>query len=153
MIMKIMASFLWVFVLGSITASAQITNSKELTLFYSSEWKGDHFEDGRPKVSDDLVRRLKAISIEEAWGVLRNEGYHNQFESGWKMLHENDAFVGRALTAVYFPKRPDVNKMLLDKGHGEGRVGNDNSWPIDMLKEGDVYVADCFGKIKDGTLI
>jgi regulator of RNase E activity RraA len=134
-------------------AFSQITQSKELMTFYTSEWKGERYPDGRPKVSDDLVRRLKNISIEEAWGVLRNEGYNNQFESGWKMLHENEAFVGRALTAVYFPKRPDVNKMLLDKGHAEGRIGNDNSWPIDMLKEGDVYVADCFGKIKDGTLI
>jgi regulator of RNase E activity RraA len=32
-------------------------------------------------------------------------------------------------------------------------IGNTNSWPIDMLVEGDVYVADAFGKIVDGTLI
>src|SRR5690606_37930554 len=136
----------------AVAATAQITNPKELTLFYTSEWKGELFEDGRPKVSDDLLKRLKNISIEEAWGVLRNEGYNNQFESGWKILHEDQSFTGRALTAVYFPKRPDVNKKILDKGHAEGRIGNDNSWPIDMLREGDVYVADCFGKIVDGTL-
>jgi 4-hydroxy-4-methyl-2-oxoglutarate aldolase len=28
-----------------------------------------------------------------------------------------------------------------------------NSWPIDTLQKGDVYVADSFGKIADGTLI
>jgi regulator of RNase E activity RraA len=39
------------------------------------------------------------------------------------------------------------------QGHSEGRLGNSNSWPIDMLKKGDVYVADCFGKVVDGTLI
>lgn len=121
--------------------------------FYTKEWNGDRFEDGRPKVSDELLQRIKNISIEEAWGVLRNEGFHNQFEGGWEMLHEDEAFVGRALTAVYFPKRPDVEKRMTEKGHQEGMVGAQNSWPIDLLKEGDVYVADCFGKIVDGTLI
>lgn len=133
--------------------SAQIAISKDMMMFYTSEWKGERFDDGRPKVSDDLLKRLKNVSIEDAWGVLRNEGYNNQFVSGWKMLHDDQPFVGRALTAVYFPRRPDVNKMILDKGHAEGRIGNDNSWPIDMLQEGDVYVADCFGKVVDGTLI
>jgi 4-hydroxy-4-methyl-2-oxoglutarate aldolase len=150
---KLLSVLLMVLLTLSFQVSGQITQSKELMMFYTSEWKGERFPDGRPKVSDDLLKRLKNISIEEAWGVLRNDGYRNQFESGWKILHEDQAFVGRALTAVYYPKRPDVNKMLLDKGHAEGRLGNDNSWPIDMLKEGDVYVADCFGKIEDGTLI
>lgn len=153
MIMKLIVTITSTLIISTIVSMAQITHPKELALFYSSEWKGDRFEDGRPKVSDDLLTRLKNISIEEAWGVLRNEGYNNQFESGWKMLHADEPFTGRALTAVYFPKRPDVNKKILDKGHAEGRIGNDNSWPIDMLREGDVYVADCFGKIVDGTLI
>jgi regulator of RNase E activity RraA len=51
------------------------------------------------------------------------------------------------------PSRPEYNQRLLDKGHNEGRIGASNSWPIDMLQEGDVYVADCFGKVVDGTLI
>ena len=82
--------------------------SDDLMRFYTEEWNGERTKDGRPRVSDDLLRRLKNISIEEAWGVLRNEGFHNQFESGWKMLHEDEAFVGRALTAQYMPLRPDV---------------------------------------------
>ena len=69
------------------------------------------------------------------------------------MLHQDEPFVGRALTAQYMPLRPDVNKRILDKGHAEGRIGASNSWPIDMLQEGDVYVADCFSKVIDGTLI
>ena len=31
--------------------------------------------------------------------------------------------------------------------------GNTNAWPIEVLTKGDVYVADCFGKIAQGTLI
>ncbi len=127
--------------------------NKEMMEFYTAEWKGERYADGRPKVSDDLLKRLKNISIEEAWGVLRGEGFHNQFESGWKMLHEDEPFVGRALTAQYMPLRPDVNKRILDEGHNNGQIGASNSWPIDALQDGDVYVADCFGKVIDGTLI
>jgi 4-hydroxy-4-methyl-2-oxoglutarate aldolase len=127
--------------------------SKETMMFYTSEWTGERFEDGRPKVSDDLLKRLKNISIEEAWGVLRSEGYHNQFESGWKMLHEDESFVGRALTAQYMPLRPEINKRILEEGHANGQVGASNSWPIDALQLGDVYVADGYGKVINGTLI
>lgn len=132
---------------------AQEVAKKDL-LFYTQEWKGERLPDGRPKVSDAILKRMKAISIEEAWGVLRNKGFHNQFEGGWKMLHSDEPFVGRALTAQYMPLRPDVQKRMLDRGQGEeGRVGAMNSWPIDMLQNGDVYVADGYGKIVDGTLI
>lgn len=51
------------------------------------------------------------------------------------------------------PSRPDVEKNIKDRGKQQGRVGNTNAWPIDLLTKGDVYVADCFGKIEGGTLI
>ncbi len=132
---------------------SQTILSDDLMEFYTAEWEGTRTKDGRPKVSDDLLKRLKNISIEEAWGVLRGEGYNNQFESGWQMLHENEAFVGRALTAQYMPLRPEINKRILDQGHAAGQIGASNSWPIDMLQDGDVYVADCYGKVIKGTLI
>jgi len=132
---------------------AQTFLDREMMQFYTAEWEGERYPDGRPKVSEDLLQRLKNISIEEAWGVLRGEGFHNQFESGWKMLHEDEPFVGRALTAQYMPLRPDVNQRILDTGHNSGQIGASNSWPIDALQKGDVYVADCFGKVIDGTLI
>jgi regulator of RNase E activity RraA len=85
--------------------------------------------------------------------VLRGVGYHNQFEGNWKMIHTDRPVVGRALTAVYMPARPELQKRMEAKGKEEGRIGGMNSWPIDMLTKGDVYVADGFGKIVDGTLI
>jgi regulator of RNase E activity RraA len=148
---KIIVVFLCLLI--SLPLFSQIEPAKELMDFYTADWTGERLSDGRPKVSDELLNRLKNISIEEAWGVMRGEGYHNQFESGWVMLHPEEAFVGRALTALYMPLRTDVNKKILDKGHAEGRIGASNSWPIDMLQDGDVYVADCFGKVIDGTLI
>ena len=129
------------------------TISKEELIFLTSEWKGERFADGRPKIPDDLVNRAKNIGIEEAWTVLRNEGYNNQFERNWKMVNDDIKVVGRVLTAQFMPSRPDVEKNIKERGKQEGRIGNTNSWPIDMLTNGDVYVADCFGKITGGTLI
>jgi 4-hydroxy-4-methyl-2-oxoglutarate aldolase len=130
-----------------------IAASRAEMLFFTSLWKGDRYPDGRPKVSDDLLKRMKAISIEEAWDVLRLDGYENQFEGGWQMLHPDRPFVGRALTAAYLPSRPDLVEPIMKSGKAEGRIGPSNSWPIDMLKRGDIYVADGFGKVADGTMI
>lgn len=133
--------------------SQQIQWTKDQIMVYTSQWKGERFPDGRPKVSDDLVKRLANISLEEAWGVLRNEGFNNQFEAGWQIIHPEKALAGRVVTAQYMPTRPDIDKPIREKGKAEGRSGSPNSWPIDLLQNGDVYVADGFGKIIDGTLI
>lgn len=127
--------------------------SRDQIMAITPEWKGERMADGRPFVSDRLMARLKNISTEEAWQILRNEGYNNQFEGDWLLISPGEALVGRALTVQYLPKRGDFDKVIRDKGKAEGRSGNFNSWPIDMLKPGDVYVADCFGKGPDGTLI
>lgn len=127
--------------------------SYEQMLLLSPHWEGERFEDGRPKVAKDVLDRMKEVSIEEAWGVLRNEGYHNQFEGNWEPLHLDVPIVGRALTVQYLPERPDVANVVKQEGEKRGEIGNTNSWPIDRLVEYDVYVADGFGKIVDGTLI
>lgn len=122
-------------------------------MFYTSDWKGDRFPDGRPKVPDDLLKRALDVSIEDVWDYLREEGYRNQFEGGWQALHIEKSFAGRALTAQYMPLRPDMAKAIAAEGKEEGRVSGNNSWPINELQIGDVYVADGFGKIIEGTLI
>ena len=131
----------------------QVTLTSDQMKAYTPEWKGERFPDGRPKVPDKLLERLKAVRLEEAWGILRNKGYQNQFEGDWMVLQPDSVMTGRAVTAQYFPLRPDVDKIIKDKGKTEGRIGGTNSWPIDVLKNGDIYVADSYGKIIDGTLI
>jgi regulator of RNase E activity RraA len=129
------------------------TLSKEELIFLTSEWKGERFPDGRPKVADDLLQRARRIYIDDAWTVLKNEGYTAQFEGGWKMVNDTPV-VGRALTAMFMPSRPDVEKKIKERGTTQqGRKGNTNSWPIEVLTKGDVYVADGFGKIDGGTLM
>ncbi len=134
-------------------ASAQFFDTAEELTYYTQEWTGKRFDDGRPMVPDEILERMKKVSIEEAWGILRSSGYMNQFEGNWQMIHEDEPIVGRALTALYMPRRPELMDRLTEKGHAQGRVGAMNSWPIDALQQGDVYVADGFGKIIDGTLI
>jgi regulator of RNase E activity RraA len=119
--------------------------SKADLVQYTPEWTGQRFEDGRPKVSDGILERMKEVSLEEAWAVLRNEGYTHQYEDGWLMIHPEKVLVGRALTAVWMPGRPDVHKVIADVGKRDGRIGGQNAWPVDELQPGDVYVCDHFG--------
>ena len=129
------------------------TISKEELVFLTSEWKGERFPDGRPKVPDAFLERALHINIDDAWTVLKNYGYVNQFEGGWKMVKDDVPVIGRAVTAMFMPSRPDVEKNIKDRGIQNGRKGNTNSWPIETLVKGDVYVADGFGKIGGGTLM
>jgi len=138
---------------GALPASAQVKTSRERILFYTSEWKGERFPDGRPKLPDKLLARALDCTIEDIWEYLRQKGYRNQFEAGWQALHMDKPFAGRALTAQYMPSRPDMLRAIDAEGKEEGRVSYNNSWPINELQMGDVYVADGFGKVIDGTLI
>jgi 4-hydroxy-4-methyl-2-oxoglutarate aldolase len=131
----------------------EVTLSAEQIKALTPDWKGERFADGRPKTSDQLLSRLKNVSLEEAWGYLRNKGYQNQFEGDWMVIRPDSVMTGRVVTAQYLPLRPDYDKLIKDKGKAEGRIGSTNSWPIDVLKDGDIYVADSYSKIVDGTLI
>lgn len=126
--------------------------SKEQRLEFTREWSGERFPDGRPKVPQALLERLKDVSAEEAWSVLQGAGYTHQFEGGWKVINPGDRLVGRVVTAVFMPQRPDVHAVINEYGAKEKRVGRgQNSWVIDTLQPQDVLVVDLFGKIRDGT--
>jgi 4-hydroxy-4-methyl-2-oxoglutarate aldolase len=115
----------------------------------------DRFSSGRPRVPDDLLERMRLVTTEEAWGVLRNHGYHRQFEGGWLETHPGRVTVGRAVTAQFLPHRPDYHDAIQQAGLREGRgsVGGQNSWIIETLELNDVMVVDIFGKVKDGTVV
>jgi regulator of RNase E activity RraA len=125
------------------------------------EWEGERTPDGRPKVDDQLLERLKALSMEQLWGSLRRSGYNNQFENfasthenGWEILHPDQVMTGRVLTAQFMPLRPDYDNYVQAQAEKEGtKTPVTNYAPIIKLLEGDVYVADSYGKIVDGTLI
>lgn len=128
----------------------QIT--KEEMLFLTPLWEGERFEDGRPKVSDDIIQRMKEVTHDEAWAVMKNEGYKYQYAEGWETIHPDSILVGRAVTATFMPGRPDIHDAIDKRGKEAGKKGQ-NSWPVDVLVQGDVYVADQFGAHIDGPTI
>lgn len=132
---------------------APLNLTPEELIEYTRAWQGERFESGRPKVPDDILERMKQVTITQAWGVLRGEGYHHQYEGGWQCTHPGQVLVGRALTAVYMPRRPAMRTLMEEKGEQHGCVGDQISWPIDMLVAGDVYVADTYGKVYEGPII
>ena len=94
-------------------------NCKEDIIQITPLWKGERMEDGRPKVSADVLRRLRKITLEEAWGPLWMKGYKYQFEGEFRTTHPGTTLVGRAVTGVMVPMRPDLNDYLLKYGHEE----------------------------------
>ena len=120
---------------------------------YTPDWTGERFADGRPKVPDGILKRMKNVTLEEAWAVLRNAGFTHQYEDGWVSIHPDKILVGRALTATWMPGRPDIHKVIAEQGKKDGRIGGQNAWPVDMLQPGDVYVCDHFGLKEDGPSI
>ena len=112
--------------------------SKEELLFLTPEWKGERFDDGRPRVPDDILERMKQVTLEEAWAVLRNNRFNFQYEGDWQTLDPDAVLVGRAVTATFMPGRPDIHAQYDLRGREDKRSGSQNSWVVDMLQPGDV---------------
>jgi len=142
----------------SVANAQNISGSPEYIKALTSKWEGERFDDGRPKVSDDLLERLKKVTIEEAWAELMKLGYQNQYEGDWMLLHEREDAVmtGRAVTAQFMPMRPDLEDQIIEQGKKEGRMWQQRrtvSWVINSLRKGDVYVADTYNKDFLGTAV
>jgi regulator of RNase E activity RraA len=152
------------------SVSAQPTSlTKEEMLYYTSVWKGDRFPDGRPKVSDDLIKRMKYVSVTEAWqtlnglsdnvegqgqasfGEMRRATYSNQYYGELKMMREEIVICGRASTIHFMPFRPDLNSLVQQQGTKDGRGRGQYTWGIDQLQSGDCYVANVCEGILDAS--
>lgn len=157
--MKVVSIFIIVFFLTCLKVNAQsIGSSPEYIKALTADWKGDRFPDGRPKVSDDLLERLKNLTLEEVWAELIDLGYPNQFEGNWQLINESgvDAMTGRAVTAQFMPSRPDLENQVIEQGKKEGRAWEQKrtvSWALTTLVDGDFYVADGYLKPYLGTII
>jgi regulator of RNase E activity RraA len=139
--------------LSSFVSQAQQISKDEL-LFLTPLWKGERFSDGRPKVPDAILNRMKLVTLEEAWAVLKGENYKHQFEDGWQAINPDSVLVGRAVTATFMPGRPDIHRAIDDRGHSrDGRIKSQNAWPVALLVKRDVYVVDQFGAHENGPTI
>jgi regulator of RNase E activity RraA len=127
--------------------------SREDLVRYTPLWEGERFPDGRPRVPDDVIDRMKHVSIEEAWGTLNDHGFTEQFAGDFEHLHPDQILAGRALTVVFMPVRPDMAKIVDEDGKTLGYHGGQNKWGVDKLARGDVYVQNTYGKIVDGPTV
>ena len=127
--------------------------SREKIIELTADSTYERSADGRPRVPDNILERMKKVTTEEAWGVLGGHGFKLQFDGDWMNIHPDRILMGRAVTCRYVPHRPDLNQVVENEGKSHGRVGGQNSWVIDTLQEGDVLVVELFGKIVQGTFI
>jgi regulator of RNase E activity RraA len=149
-----MKLFLNLILLCPIVAPAQVfTFTHEEMLRYTARNPFERFEDGRPKVPDAILEKVKGLSAEEVWAVLPGAHFPNQYEGNWRILHPDRKLVGRAVTAQFMPIRPDVADISEAEAKAKGLGHNGNQRVIDTLKPGDVLVVDLFGKIEEGTLV
>ncbi|MBV9033181.1 MAG: RraA family protein [Acidobacteriaceae bacterium] len=147
-------NFLFLALLASAAAQAQVLQlSREQLIEYTKENPFDRFPDGRPKVPDDLLKKLESVSPEEVWRVLSQAGYNNQFEGHWQILHPEKPLIGRAVTAQFMPLRKDVLEVAEAKANGSGPKRNANQRVIDSLQNGDAIVVDLYGKEEGGTYV
>ena len=129
-------------------------NVKEDIIALTPKWKGERFEDGRPRVPDRYLEALKGMTLEEVWKPIFVQGYESQFEGRLHTLHDDGRkLIGRAVTATYAPTRPDLHEVMFGIGMQENRKGNYNQWVVDSLVEGDVLVVDMYDKIYKGTFL
>ena len=149
-----MKFFLNLALLFPLVAPAQVfTFTREDMLRYTAKNPFERFEDGRPKVPDAILEKVKGLSAEEVWAILPGAHFPNQYEGNWRILHPDRKLVGRAVTAQFMPMRPDVGDISEAEARAKGLGHNGNQRVIDTLKPGDVLVVDLFGKIEDGTLV
>ncbi len=154
-------------VLHSSVKAQPASLNKEEMLYYTSLWQGDRFPDGRPKVSDDIIRRMKYVSVTEAWQTLNGQGdggnqselsfgefrrptYTNQYYGELKQMRD-EVICGRASTIQFLPYRPDLNGLVQQQGAKDGRGRGQYTWGVDQLQDGDVYVANVCEGILDAS--
>lgn len=140
---------------GAFASQAQVfTLTPEQMAKFTSANPYERFPDGRPKVPDSLLEKVKGLSVEEVWAVLPGKQFRNQFEGNWQLMQPGKKLVGRAVTAQFMPMRPDISGPMDAEAKAKGVAGiPPHQRVIDSLQPGDVLVVDLFGKIEGGTLV
>ncbi|MFN7932428.1 MAG: dimethylmenaquinone methyltransferase [Bryobacteraceae bacterium] len=142
------------FALFLLPAAAQMHSlSREQLIQYTQQNPFERFPDGRPKVPDALLDKLKAMSAEEVLSIVR-KGYANQYADGFRLVNPSKNLVGRAMTLQLMPLRPDigdVDQKVWREKHNGARLSHQTA--LDMLQKGDVFVADAFGNLNAGGVV
>jgi regulator of RNase E activity RraA len=120
----------------------------EQLIKYTSGNPFDRYPDGRPKVPDSILERVKDMSMEEVWGV-EHMGFPSQYTGDWKIVNPGKKLVGRAVTLMVMPIRPEVSAVdfpgFIPPNSPSGKHGILPQTALDMLQKGDVIVIDARG--------
>lgn len=93
-------------------------------------------------MTEPLLEKLRAVTVEAVWAALQDRGYENCFIGNLTVVHPDLTMVGRARTLRYVPYRPDLEEELLRQSpHALNKIAVEDSQP------GDVLVVDAFGRI------
>jgi regulator of RNase E activity RraA len=139
--------------LASMASAQLLTLTKDQMVKLTAKNPFERFDDGRPKVPDALIQRLKGLSAEDVWTILPGKGFPNHFAGGFKLTKPGQKLVGRVVTVQFMPMRGDLNEIVTSEAKQKGYFGGQNQWAIDQLQPGDVVVVDLFGKDEYGTFV
>lgn len=136
-----------------VAAWAQINNlTREEMIRYTAQNPYERFPDGRPKVPDSVLEKLKDMSAEEFLGAGGRGVSH--FVDGFQILHPGKKLIGRAFTVQLMPIRAEVQDVDTAAWKTQGHKLNlTHQSAIDMLQPGDVFVVDAGGGAEGGGII
>ena len=107
-------------------------NNRDDIIQMTSYWTGERFPDGRPRVSDSVLERLRNMSIEEVWRLAWMKLNNYQFQGEFKCTHNTQKpTVGRAVTATFVPIREDLELAMMRQAKSQGMKGMYNQWVVD----------------------
>lgn len=139
--------------LAPASAQGQIfTWTREQMVQFTAQNPFERFPDGRPKVPDALLEKVKGLCAEEVLGI-SGRGYPNQFADGLQILRPGKKLVGRAVTLQLMPIRADVAEAQAAEWKAKGGTVLSHQTVIDMLGPGDVFVVDVGGNVGAGGII
>ena len=150
---KVLSKMLFAAVAIAPLVSGQINMlARERLLKYTAQNPYERFPDGRPKVPDALLDKVREMSAEEVIGIARR-GFPNQYADGFRILSPGKTMVGRAMTLQLMPLRQDVSDVDQADRKEKGLNRLSHQTAIDMLQKGDVFVVDAFGNLDAGGVV
>src|SRR3984957_4353594 len=94
--------------------------SKEEMVALTAQSPFERFPDGRPKVPDALLAGAKGMSMEEAFAILPNRNFHNQYADGLPVVPRAKERVGGASHPQFGRGRPQLDAARNAKAQAAG---------------------------------